>query len=100
MTSRAEKVGGGVDREGGTMPEPTRFRARERMTARWVRWAGWVHGSKAPGAGGGRGEEGMSTAELLGNAAIAIGALVVLWGALRSAGINIIGWIEETVTGQ
>ncbi|MCZ7525479.1 MAG: hypothetical protein M5U14_03275 [Acidimicrobiia bacterium] len=42
----------------------------------------------------------MSTAELLGNAAIAIGALVVLWGALRSAGINIIGWIEETVTGQ
>lgn len=45
-------------------------------------------------------EDGLSTAELLGNAALAIGALVVIWGALQVAGVNIVGWIEEQVTGN
>lgn len=45
-------------------------------------------------------ENGLSTAELLGNAALAIGALVVIWGALQVAGVNIVGWIEEQVTGN
>lgn len=44
-------------------------------------------------------EEGLSTAELLGNAALAIGALVIIWGALQIAGVNIVGWIEDQVTG-
>ena len=47
-----------------------------------------------------RREEGLSTAELLGNAALAIGALVLIWGALQVAGINIVGWIEDQVTGN
>jgi len=45
-------------------------------------------------------EEGLSTAELLGNAALAIGALVIIWGALEVAGVNIVGWIEDQVTGN
>lgn len=45
-------------------------------------------------------EDGLSTAELLGNAALAIGALVVIWGALQVAGVNIVSWIEEQVTGN
>ena len=45
-------------------------------------------------------DEGLSTAELLGNAALAIGALVLIWGALQVAGINIVGWIEDQVTGN
>ena len=44
-------------------------------------------------------EDGLSTAELLGNAALAIGALVIIWGALQIAGVNIVGWIEDQVTG-
>ncbi len=44
-------------------------------------------------------ENGLSTAELLGNAALAIGALVVIWAALQIAGVNIVGWIEDQVTG-
>lgn len=47
-----------------------------------------------------RRDEGLSTAELLGNAALAIGALVLIWGALQVAGINIVGWIEDQVTGN
>lgn len=46
------------------------------------------------------GDEGLSTAELLGNAALAIGALVIIWGALEVAGVNIVGWIEDQVTGN
>jgi hypothetical protein len=42
----------------------------------------------------------LSTAELLGNAALAIGALVVIWGALQVAGVNIVSWIENQVTGN
>lgn len=45
-------------------------------------------------------DDGLSTAELLGNAALAIGALVIIWGALQVAGVNIVGWIEEQVTGN
>lgn len=44
-------------------------------------------------------DDGLSTAELLGNAALAIGALVIIWGALQVAGVNIVGWIEDQVTG-
>lgn len=43
-------------------------------------------------------EGGLSTAELLGNAALAIGALVVIWGVLEAAGVEIVGWISDQVT--
>jgi hypothetical protein len=39
--------------------------------------------------------EGFSTAELLGNAAMAIGALVVIWGALKILGVDIINLISQ-----
>lgn len=44
-------------------------------------------------------ERGLNTAELLGNAALAIVALVAIWGALEAAGLNVVGWIEATLLG-
>ena len=38
-------------------------------------------------------ERGLNTAELLGNAALAIGALVVIWAALQALGVNVVNWI-------
>lgn len=46
-----------------------------------------------------RDERGLNTAELLGNAALAIVALVAIWGALEAAGLNVVGWIEATLLG-
>lgn len=43
-------------------------------------------------------ERGLNTAELLGNAALAIVALVAIWAALQALGINIISLIEGAVT--
>jgi hypothetical protein len=40
------------------------------------------------------GDEGFSTAELLGNAALGIAALVIIWAALQGVGSNVIAWIE------
>lgn len=42
-------------------------------------------------------EEGLSTAELLGNAALAIGALVIIWGLLQALGVDIVNWIREQI---
>lgn len=42
-------------------------------------------------------EAGLSTAELLGNAALAIGALVIIWGLLQALGVDIVNWIREQV---
>jgi hypothetical protein len=44
-----------------------------------------------------RNEHGMTTAELLGNAALGIAALVVIWGALQIMGLHVIDWIEQTL---
>ena len=40
-------------------------------------------------------EEGFSTAELLGNAALGILALVVIWGLLQALGIDVVNWIRS-----
>lgn len=40
-----------------------------------------------------RGEDGYSTAELLGNAALAIGALGLIWVAIGDMGQEIVEWI-------
>jgi len=45
-------------------------------------------------------ERGLNTAELLGNAALAIIALLAIWAALEAAGVNIIGWIEDQLIGS
>jgi len=39
-------------------------------------------------------EEGMTTAELLGNAALGVLALVVIWGMLQALGVDIVNWIR------
>jgi hypothetical protein len=41
-----------------------------------------------------RGEEGMTTAELLGNAALGIAALVAIWAVLQTLGLDIIDWMR------
>lgn len=41
-----------------------------------------------------RGERGLSTAELLGNAALAIVALLAIWALLQTLGADIVGWIR------
>lgn len=40
-------------------------------------------------------ERGLNTAELLGNAALAIVALIAIWAALKQAGLDIIEWITD-----
>ena len=44
-----------------------------------------------------RREDGLSTAELLGNAALAIAALVVIWGLLQALGVDVVNWIRESI---
>ncbi|MCZ7530796.1 MAG: hypothetical protein M5U31_10895 [Acidimicrobiia bacterium] len=39
-------------------------------------------------------ESGMTTAELLGNAALGIAALVAIWALLQALGVNVVSWIE------
>jgi hypothetical protein len=39
-------------------------------------------------------EEGMTTAELLGNAALGIAALVAIWAVLQALGMDIVNWIR------
>ena len=41
-----------------------------------------------------RDEQGLTTAELLGNAALGVLALVAIWGALRVLGLDIVNWIR------
>ena len=45
-------------------------------------------------------EDGFSTAELLGNAALGILALVVIWGALQAVGVDVVNWISEQLLGR
>lgn len=44
-------------------------------------------------------ERGLSTAELLGNAALAIAALVVIWAALEALGLEVVEWIRGQIMG-
>lgn len=45
-------------------------------------------------------ERGLNTAELLGNAALAIVALVAIWAGLQALGINLITEIGNLLTGE
>jgi len=44
-------------------------------------------------------DRGLNTAELMGNAALAIAALVVIWAALQTLGVDIVGWIRGQLLG-
>ncbi len=47
-----------------------------------------------------RGEAGLTTAELLGNAALGVLALVAIWGAMRVLGLDIVDWIRNQLITQ
>jgi hypothetical protein len=53
-----------------------------------ARWCAWLASRQL------RREEGMTTAELLGNAALGIAALVAIWAVLQTLGLDIIDWIR------
>jgi hypothetical protein len=55
-----------------------------RLIAAMVWWRGEVNGD----------ERGMTTAELLGNAALGIAALVAIWAVLQTLGLDIVNWIR------
>jgi hypothetical protein len=42
-------------------------------------------------------ESGMTTAELLGNAALGVLALVVIWGLLQTLGVDIVKSLREAL---
>ena len=46
-----------------------------------------------------RTQAGLATAELLGNAALGVAALVVIWAALQALGLDIVDWIRSQVMG-
>jgi len=45
-------------------------------------------------------ERGLNTAELLGNAALAIVALVAIWFALKQAGLDIVATITDRIMNE
>lgn len=45
-------------------------------------------------------ERGLNTAELLGNAALAIVALVAIWAGLQALGVDLINEIGNLLTGE
>lgn len=46
-----------------------------------------------------RSEDGFTTAELLGNAALGIIALVAIWGLIQALGVDIVNWIRVQLIG-
>ena len=63
------------------------------MRLAYKRILSWVEMMKAD-------ERGLSTAELLGNAALAIAALVVIWAALETLGLEVVDWIRTQIMGS
>jgi hypothetical protein len=41
-----------------------------------------------------RDQDGMTTAELLGNAALGIAALVAIWAVLQTLGLDVVDWMR------
>jgi hypothetical protein len=39
-------------------------------------------------------EDGMATAELLGNAALGIAALVAIWAVMQTLGLDVVDWMR------
>lgn len=44
-----------------------------------------------------RDQRGLNTAELLGNAALAIAALVAIWSLLQALGVDIVNWVRTSL---
>lgn len=52
----------------------------------------WAHAMRTD-------DRGLNTAELMGNAALAIAALVVIWAALQALGVDIVNWMRGQLIG-
>ncbi|GEM_PF-1320641 len=59
------------------------------MRQRWAAFVATVHDD----------ERGLNTAEMLGNAALAIAALLVIWAGLQALGVDIVTWIRASLLG-
>lgn len=55
-------------------------------------WKAWLEAMRSD-------DRGLNTAELMGNAALAIAALVVIWAALQTLGVDVVGWIRGQLLG-
>ena len=60
---------------------------------RWTRMGRWMSAAWRT-ARAARSEDGMATAELLGNAALGIAALVAIWAVLQAVGLDVMEWIR------
>jgi hypothetical protein len=65
---------------------------REWLLARWVAIR---HRTSEAGAD----QRGMTTAELLGNAALGVFALIVIWAGIRELGLDVVQWIRHDLVG-
>jgi hypothetical protein len=59
-----------------------------------VRPKSWWIGLTARMRSAAEAEAGMTTAELLGNAALGIAALVAIWAVLQALGLDIVNWMR------
>jgi len=57
------------------------------IVTRWQQVVGWWRSRWSP-------ESGMTTAELLGNAALGIAALVAIWAVMQTLGLDVVNWIR------
>lgn len=64
-----------------------------------MKGAGMLDAIRARARALGDDDRGLNTAELMGNAALAIAALVVIWGALQALGVDLVEWIRAQLIG-
>ena len=62
----------------------------QQLRVYWERTIGWIRTD----------ERGLNTAELLGNAALAIVALIAIWAGLQALGVDVIERIRSLLFGQ
>lgn len=73
----------------------------ERIVKCWLHVVATAHHGLDPETGPDHhGERGMTTAELLGNAALAILALVGIWAAIRGVGTQVTDFIKSSLPGS
>ena len=65
----------------------------EQLGWQW-RWMGRMMTAMRRSVDAARTEDGMATAELLGNAALGIAALVAIWAVLQAVGLDVMEWIR------
>jgi len=66
------------------------------MARQWIarHWTGRLVAALRRSLGSADSEDGMATAELLGNAALGIAALVAIWAVLQAVGLDVMEWIR------